>query len=305
MPTLLCFGLGYSARHYLAEFGDRFDRVIGTVRDGGRAAALTRDGLAGRPIEMLAFPPSGAGDGVGDDVPGAIAEADAVLVSAPPDAGGDPVLARHAAALAQASTIRSFVYLSTVGVYGDHGGAWVDEASEARAVSPRTRLRLTAEAAWRSLGAATRRPVAVLRLAGIYGPGRNALVNLVERSARRIVKPGQVFNRIHVADIARAIDAAFAHGADGTFNVTDDEPAPPQEVIAYAAGLIGIPPPPEIPFAEAVDSMTPMARSFYSENRRVGNARLKRELGVALRHPTYRAGIEALFRAGDHRRPAT
>jgi nucleoside-diphosphate-sugar epimerase len=192
------------------------------------------------------------------------------------------------------------VYLSSISVYGDHGGADVDETAALLPRSERSRERIAAEDAWRDFGRATGNPVAILRLAGIYGPGRNALVTVAQGHARRIVKPGQVFNRIHVADIAQAIQAAFARKAEGAFNVTDDEPAPPQDVIAYAATLLGQPLPPEISFDDARASMSPMAQSFYAENKRALNHRMKRELAVKLLYPHYRAGLDALLAARDY-----
>jgi nucleoside-diphosphate-sugar epimerase len=198
-------------------------------------------------------------------------------------------------ALAQAPRLRAVVYLSTVGVYGDCGGAWVDEATPAQPSAARSRERLAAEQAWLDFGARRGIAVAILRLAGIYGPGQNALVQIARGKARRIVKPGQVFNRIHVGDIAQAIDAAFAGNASGIFNVADDEPSPPGDPIAFAAQLMGAAAPPEIPFEQAAPSMSEMARSFWQECRRVNNAKLKRELGVSLRYPTYREGLRALF----------
>jgi nucleoside-diphosphate-sugar epimerase len=227
----------------------------------------------------------------------ATAQADAVLVSAAPDQDGDPVLGALRDTLAAAPGLRGVVLLSTIGVYGDHGGAWVDETTATAPTHDRARDRVTAEQAWRTLGRERAIPVAILRLAGIYGPAQNALVNVRLGRARNIAKPGQVFNRIHVADIAQAIDAAFAHGADGIFNVTDDAPTPPGDPIVFAARLLGIVPPPEIPFAEAVTTMTPLAASFYAENRRVRNERLKRVLGVTLRYPTFREGLAALHEA--------
>ena len=289
MATLLCFGLGYSAEHFVREFGEKFDRIIGTVRSAGRAAELkTRlDGCC----DMLVFD----GTSVTTDLERAIEEAAYVLVSAPPDENGDPVLAECGDALAKAAHVRSIVYLSTIGVYGDFGGAWVDEATPVHPGLGRGDARLTAERAWQNFGARHDAAVAVLRLAGIYGPGQNALVQIERGSARRIVKPGQVFNRIHVADIAQAIDAAFARGASGIFNVVDDEPTPSGDPIAFAAELLGLAPPPEIPFEQAAPSMSPMALSFWQECRRVRNDKLKRELGVVLRYPTYREGLRALF----------
>jgi nucleoside-diphosphate-sugar epimerase len=223
---------------------------------------------------------------------------DFALVSAPPGQRGDPVLAASGDALAQAENLRSIVYLSTVGVYGDHGGGWVDEQTPPKPGPARSRERLAAEQAWQDFGARHGIAVAILRLAGIYGPGQNALEQITRGKARRIVKPGQIFNRIHVGDIAQAIDAAFAHEASGIYNVADDEPSPPGDPIAFAAQLMGRAPPPEIAFADAAPSMSPMALSFWQDCRRVKNDKLKHELGVVLRYPTYREGLSALF-AGE------
>jgi nucleoside-diphosphate-sugar epimerase len=295
MSTLLCFGFGYSAQHYVAGFGGRFSRIVGTTRSEERADALARREFGGRRVEMLVF----GGEAPSRAVVDAATQADAVLVSAPPDEDGDPVLGALHDTLAAAPGLRHVVLLSTIGVYGDHGGAWVDETTAPAPTHERARERVAAEEAWRALGRRRAIPVAILRLGGIYGPGQNALVNVRLGRARNIAKPDQVFNRIHVADIAQAIDAAFAQGADGAFNVTDDAPTPPSDPIVFAAHLLGMPPPPEIPFAEAVTTMTPMAASFYAENRRVHNERLKRVLGVTLRYPTYREGLAALHAAGD------
>jgi nucleoside-diphosphate-sugar epimerase len=215
-----------------------------------------------------------------------------VLVSIPPDEAGDPVLRGFPDVLAEAKP-KSLVYLSTVGVYGDHCGAWVDEESACRPVSARSRQRLAAEEEWLSFSRKTNMPVAILRLAGIYGPGRGPLEKIRDGTARRIVKPGQVFNRIHVDDIAAIVEAAFDRRAKGIYNGVDDEPAPPQDVFAYAAELLGVPPPPEIPFEEA--RLSPMARSFYAENKRVRNGKVKHALGVTLACPTYREGLRAVL----------
>jgi nucleoside-diphosphate-sugar epimerase len=289
MSTLICFGLGYCAEHFVATFGDKFGHIAGTVRGGERAAILNAY-YAGR-LQALVF------DGAPADarLNSAIADANFALVSVPPGEHGDPVLAVLSDALAAAKNLRCVVYLSTVGVYGDHGGGWVDEATPPKPGSPRGRERLAAEAAWQELGWRLGIAVAILRLAGIYGPGQNALVQIARGKARRIVKPGQIFNRIHVGDIAQAVDAAVTRAASGIFNVTDDEPSPPGDPIAFAAQLMGVPPPPEIPFDDASPSMSPMALSFWRECRRVKNDRLKRELGVVLRYPTYREGLRALW----------
>ena len=287
---LICFGLGFSAEHYVEEFGrKKFDRIVGTVRSAERAAALNAH-PSGR-LTALIF----EGSLATPDLRSAIAEADAALVSVPPDENGDPVLRACGDALAQAQRLRAVVYLSTISAYGDSGGAWVDEATPPQPGAARSRERLAAEQAWQDFGARQNIAVAILRLAGIYGPGQNALVQIARGKARRIVKPGQVFNRIHVGDIAQAIDAAFARRASGIFNVADDAPTPPADPIVFAARLMGVEPPPEIPFAQAAPTMSPMALSFWQECRRVKNDKLKHDLGVRLRYPTYREGLRALF----------
>jgi nucleoside-diphosphate-sugar epimerase len=290
VTTLLCFGFGYCARHFVRTFGARFDHTIGTVRTIENAERINAD----HAVQALVF------DGSGNpEVADAIANCDAVLASAPPTDSGDPVLAVFADALARAPKLKSVVYLSTVGVYGNHNGAWIDETTVPKPTTTRGRARLVAESAWQVLGADTEKSVAVLRLAGIYGPRRNALAQVANGTAKRIVKPGQVFSRIHVADIAAVIDGAFARRANGIFNVSDDEPTAPQDVISFAADLLGRPAPPEIPFSQAIKDLSPMALSFYTECRRVRNDRIKRELGITLRFPTYRDGLCALAAGGN------
>jgi nucleoside-diphosphate-sugar epimerase len=282
---LFVFGLGYSAMHYVRTRG-RDAQVAGTVRTKGKAEAIRID--SGQ-IEALVFDNSSSDTAVAER----LAAANHLLVSIPPSDASDPVLAAFEEAIAGAPYLARIVYLSTIGVYGDHGGAWIDEDTPPRPKSARGKARVAAEAAWIALGTRTGKEVTILRLAGIYGPGRNAFINLRRGTARRLIKPGQVFNRIHVDDIARAIQAAFAaDAASGVFNVTDDEPAPPQDVIAYAADLASIARPPDLPFETA--DITAMARSFYGENKRVSNRRLKERLGVALAFPTYREGLRAL-----------
>lgn len=295
MSTLICLGLGYCARHYVAEFGARFDRIVGTSRTPESAAPLGAREPGARRVEMLTFDGSAASPAV----VAAVEEADALLISAAPDERGDPVLAVLGDAIAAAARLSRIVLLSTVGVYGDHAGGWVDESVTPDPARARARERIAAEHAWQAFGERRGVPVAVLRLSGIYGPGRNPLVNLRRGQARNIDKPGQVFNRIHVEDIAQAIEAAFAQRADGVFNVTDDEPTPPGEPIVFAAGLLGIAPPPAVPFAQALPAMSPMAASFYAESRRVRNERMKRVLGVRLRYPSYREGLRALHAGGE------
>lgn len=266
MSNLLVFGLGFSAQHYLAEDSARWTRIVATVRDPSRAAALETQAGA-----VLAFD----GHSVSPELALAVDHVDALLISAPPGEAGDPVLACCRDALIKAGRVRDVVYLSTLGVYGNHDGAWVDETSECRAKDGRTRRRYDAEQAWLAFGQRTGAVVTVLRLAGIYGPGRSALDNVRAGTARIIDKPGQVFNRIHVEDIAQAIKAAFDKRVGGVFNVCDDEPTPPGDPIVYAANLLGVSPPPVIPFDVARRTMSPIALSFYADCRRVRNDRLK------------------------------
>lgn len=297
MPTLFCFGFGYSASHYVSEFGARFDRVAGTVRTREKAAAIAASRFSHHAAEAFVFDGSAATP----EIAAALMDADAMLVSIPPRESGDPALAQFAETIAGAPHLETIVYLSTVGVYGNHDGEWVDETTTPAPVSMRSSERLKAEEAWAALGAHAGKSVATLRLSGIYGPGQNAVLQVARGSARRIDKPGQFFNRIHVADIAQAIEAAFERGADGVFNVTDDDPTPQAVPVTFAAELLGVAPPPEIPFVEAAKTMTPMGLSFYGESKRVRNMKLRRELGVTLRYPTYREGLRALFAAGEGR----
>jgi nucleoside-diphosphate-sugar epimerase len=270
---------------------------VGTTRSVERATALEREGLGGRRAEVLVFD--------GKSPPRALAavilQTDALLISAAPEKGRDPVLAALADEIARAPQLKSAVYLSSLGVYGDSRGAWIDETAQtSAALARRGGTRIDAELDWRALGTRRNLPVAILRLGGIYGPGQNGMVRLLRGSVHRIAKPGHVSNRIHVYDIAQAIDAAFARRADGVFNIVDDEPASPSEQIAFAADLIGIDPPPEIPYADAAKVASPMALSFYDGCIRARNDKLKAVLGVKLRYPTYRDGLRALYEAGDH-----
>jgi nucleoside-diphosphate-sugar epimerase len=216
-----------------------------------------------------------------------------LLVSAAPDASGDPVLAAIAAA--PLPDLKWVGYLSTTGVYGDHDGAWVTEESELRAQSPRSKRRVAAETAWAQWGASRGIATQIFRLAGIYGPGRSQLDSLRDGAARRIVKPGQVFSRIHVEDIANVVAQGIAHtDVSGAFNVCDDEPAAPADVMTFAAGLLGVPPPPLEMFDDAKTTMSEMALSFYADNKRVANEKMKRVLGVRLKFPSYREGLAAI-----------
>jgi hypothetical protein len=287
---LLVFGLGYSAGAAVRRMMDRCEWVGATTRSAEKAEAM-----AGQGIRPFLFDGRTAAPGLLD----AAARATHVLVSIAPGEGpGEPVLDAVGPALRQ-GPIESLVYLSTIGVYGDAGGAWVDEDTPPEPAARRSESRVRAEERWLALAGESAVAIAVLRLSGIYGPGRNTFVNLSEGTARRLVKPGQVFNRIHVEDIAQAVERCFERRASGIFNITDDEPAPPQDVIAYAAGLMGVEPPPEQDFATA--ELSPMARSFYGSNKRVSNARSKRELGMDYEHPNYRVSLARMWAEGTWR----
>ncbi|WP_339768618.1 SDR family oxidoreductase [uncultured Pseudosulfitobacter sp.] len=280
--TLLSFGHGYSARALAALLIPQGWRVIGTTRSTEKA-----DEIAATGVEPLIWP--------GSDVMPVLSQATHVLVSAGPSAEGDPVLnALHDAIAAKASALDWLGYLSTTGVYGDHNGDWVDEDTPLSPTTKRGQMRKSAEEAWRAIPDL---PLHIFRLAGIYGPGRGPFEKVRQGTARRIIKQGQVFSRTHVEDIAQVLAASIERPAPGTaYNVCDDDPAPPQEVIAHAATLLGLPVPPAIPIEQA--EMTPMARSFYAESKRVRNERIKQALGVRLRYPTYREGLAALLKDG-------
>ncbi len=218
-----------------------------------------------------------------------------LLLSIPPEEAGDPALLRYHAALRAAPSLRWIGYLSTTGVYGDHGGGPVDETTPLAPTSERAHRRARAEQEWLDFGAGQGVAVRIFRLAGIYGPGRSVLDDIRAGTARRIVRPGQLFSRIHVEDIAQVLLAAMTGESTApVLNVCDDEPAAPAEVVAYGCGLLGVEPPAEIAFEKA--EMSPMALTFWRDNKRVDNSRMKRELGIALRYPTYREGLLSLTR---------
>ncbi len=283
--TLLSFGHGYSARALARVLLAEGWQVIGTTRSAEKAAVLRAEG-----VEALVWP--------GTDMGTALDRATHLLTSAAPDDDGDPVLAALGPEIARrAGQIRWAGYLSTTGVYGNRDGGWVDEDSPLTPSTRRGRLRVAAEGAWRALAEDTGLPLHIFRLAGIYGPGRGPFEKVRAGTAQRIVKPGQVFSRIHVDDIAQVLKASIDRPDPGrAYNLCDDDPAPPQEVLAHAAALLGLPLPPEVPFEEA--DLSPMARSFYSDSKRVRNERIKRELGVRLKYPDYRTGLAALLAAG-------
>ncbi len=274
--TLLSFGHGYTAQAFAAQLPDW--HIIGTTRSADKAAPLRAAGA-----EVLIWP--------GDDPGPALAQATHILLSIAPTEQGDPVFNAHADAIAAAPHLEWVGYLSTTGVYGDHAGGWVDETTLLTPATKRGEMRVKAEAQWQTLDI----PLHIFRLAGIYGPGRGPFAKVRAGTARRIIKPGQVFSRTHVEDIAQVLAASVARPDPGAiYNVCDDDPAPPQDVIAHAADLLNLPVPPDIPYDQA--DFTPMARSFYAESKRVRNDRIKEDLGVSLRYPTYRDGLAALLK---------
>lgn len=286
---LFCFGLGYSAEVLGRQLLGEGFTCVGTTRDPARAEALRRAGFEILPFDGTAPLDRTAFEGITH-----------LLISIPPGPGGDPVLRLHAADLAarmQASPSLAWVgYLSTTGVYGNRDGGWVDEGSPLRPGSDRARRRVEAERAWLLLGESSGLPVHIFRLAGIYGPGRSILDSLRSGTARRILRPGHRFSRIHVEDIARVLRASMARPRPGAiYNLCDDTPAEPAEVVTYAAGLLGLDPPPPTTLEEA--DLSPMARSFWADNKQVRNQRIKTELGVRLVYPDFRSGLRAVLDA--------
>jgi nucleoside-diphosphate-sugar epimerase len=280
---LFCFGLGYTALALARELAAEGWQIAGTTRDPDKQARLEREG-----IEVWRF----ERDQPLEQAERALAGTTHLLSSIAPDETGDPVLGQHGRDLLRCASIVWAGYLGTTGVYGDRDGDWVSEADPVAPSMPRTRRRARAEAHWLASGL----PVHLFRLAGIYGPGprRSALAAVRAGTARRIVKPGQVFCRVHVDDIVQVLRASMARPNPGAaYNVADDEPAPPQDVVAFACALLGALPPPEVPFDRA--DLSPMARSFYGDSRRICNARIKEELGVSLRYPSYRDGLRAIL----------
>lgn len=280
---LFCFGLGYTALRVAKRLAAEGWSIAGTCRDVGKQADLRSQG-----IDAFLFD----GKAAMDRAPHALTGATHILSSIPPDESGDPVLRLHLGDIA-ALPLSWAGYLSTTGVYGDKGGDWVDEGTARVPTTKRGKRRAGAEMAWESLFKMGRIPVHIFRLPGIYGPGRSALDTVRAGNTRRVFKEGQVFSRIHVDDLASALIASMkAPRAGAVYNICDDEPAPPQDVTAYACELLGVPTAPLTPFEAA--ELSPMARSFYTENKRVRNQLMKDELGVELAFPTYREGLSAL-----------
>jgi nucleoside-diphosphate-sugar epimerase len=281
------FGVGYCARRLIAR--ETWIEASGTARTAERAAALRGEG-----VDAYAFDGAHADPGLER----ALKEAEAIIVSIPPRDATGAAVESFAAAVGAAPGLRRVLYYSTIGVYGDHGGGWVEETSATLTRTARGLARLEDEARWTQAARMRGVEADVLRLAGIYGPGRNALVNLRQGQARRIVKPGQVFNRAHVDDIAEFTRLALTRGLPGQiWNIADDEPAPPQDVVAYAAALLGLPPPPEEPFETA--QLSSMAAEFYADNKQISIAKAKALMGFTPAYPSYREGLKALAEAGE------
>jgi dTDP-4-dehydrorhamnose reductase len=277
---ILFFGFGFSAQALSRLLPKTEWTITGTSRSAEGAAEITKLGFNGVVFDDLKTIPS---------------DVTHIVTSVPPDAEGDPMLRKFGAELqARATDFEWLAYLSTTGVYGDHEGAWVNEDTALTPNTERGHRRLSAEKAWMRLHYHHKLPVHIFRLAGIYGPGRNALESLKDGTAKRVIRPGQIFSRIHVDDIAGILAASMAKPNNGrAYNVADNEPCPPQDVISYGAELLGLTPPPEIPFDTA--ELSPMARSFYMDSKRVSNDRVKEELGYRFLYPDYRAGLKSLL----------
>jgi nucleoside-diphosphate-sugar epimerase len=277
MKHLLCFGFGFSASTLAKELDPSTWRVTGTSRSDEGVASINAAGFEGVRFDQYT------------DIPDSVTH----IVSSVPPGAADPVIAKFGAQLAQ-QKFDWVAYLSTTGVYGDHQGRLVDEDFPPTPNTERGEKRVVAETQWLQLYHDHGVPVHVFRLAGIYGPGRNQLLTVRDGTAKRVIRPGQIFSRIHVEDIAGILRASMAQPNPGrVYNVADDEPCPPQNVVAYAAGLLGVEPPPEIPFEDA--ELSPMARSFFADSKRVSNARIKQELGYQFKYPNYRVGLKSLL----------
>jgi nucleoside-diphosphate-sugar epimerase len=276
---LLSFGHGYSARALATRLVPEGWHIVGTTRSPDKMAEIAATG-----VEPLLWP--------GSDVAALVEEFPNILISAGPGPDGDPVLSELSDVFASSAHTKRWVgYLSTTGVYGDHQGGWVNEKTALTPSTKRGQARVTAETAWRDIPDL---PLHIFRLAGIYGPGRGPFAKVLKGTARRIIKEDQVFSRIHVEDIALALELSLATPQAGEiYNMCDDDPAPPQDVIGHAAELLGVPLPPAIAFEDA--DMTPMARSFYAESKRVRNDHIKQALGWKPTYPDYRSGLAAML----------
>lgn len=281
------FGLGYSARASVRAMREHVDpelQVAGTTRTRDKADQLMRER-----IRVHAFDGRAPGLMLEQD----LLNAEQVLISIPPRDGVEVVLAHHQEALAKSEQLNWLCYFSTIAVYADANGAWIDENAPLDPTTERGQARIAVENEWRRFAARRKIPLTIFRISGIYGPGRSTFDKLRSGKAKRIVKEGQVFNRIHVDDIARFTALAARERLDGIYNLADDEPAPPQEVVTFASELSGMPAPQEVAFEKA--EMSDMARSFYQDCKRVSNAAIKKKLGAELIYPTYRQGLESIF----------
>lgn len=283
MENLFIFGYGFSSTAIASSCQSNFDQIIGTTRSVEKFSKLENDSI---------IPALFDGENLAQDTKEKLSTATHVLISIAPNEYGDCVLNTYREVLAKNANLKWIGYLSTVGVYGHHDGAWVDENTACRPVSKRSIERVAAENAWVKFSTEHNVPLAIFRLSGIYGPGRNAFINIEKGTARRLVKKDQVFNRIHREDIGTAACRAIKMTASGIFNITDDEPAPPQDIVTLAHELIGKEPPKNIDFETA--DLTPMARSFYGENKRVSNAKSKNVLGMVYGWPNYRVSLKRM-----------
>ncbi len=289
--TFIIFGYGYTAQACAALLSQQGEKPVVTVRSLAKRDALRAQGVNAYCLDGSVWD---------EELLTHIKQATHVLVSAPPDKNGDPVLRCLRQQLQEAIHIKAIIYLSTIGVYGNFNGAWIDETCTPNAISERAERRLIAEKNWLDFGAGRAINTHVLRLAGIYGKGRNALCDFANGTARRIYKENQVFNRIHVDDIARVVALLLERkNASAVWNICDNEPCPPQDVVLYASQILGVEAPPLQPFETAV--LTDMGKAFYSENKRVSNKAMRAALNFEFEYPTYREGLQALFAAGEGR----
>ena len=300
VPHLFCFGLGYSAQRLAHRLFDEGWRVTGTHRPGEKKTKAVGLGEGEGTLSSMVASIPFSRDMALDDFDFLFETVTHVLVSIPPDAAGDPVVDIHGADLVRhANHIQWAGYLSTVGVYGDTGGRSVDENAPLLPTQERSRFRALAENRWQNLCALGELPLHVFRLAGIYGPGRSVFDKVRDGTAQRIIKPDHLFSRIHVDDIVKVLLASMNHPDPGAiYNVADDEPAAPSDVAELAAKLLGKTPPTAVTFEEASANMSDMARTFWADNRRINNQRIKEELGIELSYPSFREGLKAVLAAG-------
>lgn len=284
---LFCFGYGYCADALARELQKHGDwQIAGTTRDRHKKQELRENGIEGYQFDY--------DHPLGDPIH-ALRDTTHLLISTPPYSDGGPAFMAHANDIIRSTSIEWIGYLSSTSVYGDREGEWVDETSEVKPTSIRGSRRAAAEQQWYSLFRSKDMPVHIFRLSGIYGPGRSAIDSVRANVAKRVDKPGQAFNRIHIDDITQILMASIKAPSPGAiYNVCDDDPAPSHKVVEHACKLLQCEPPPLISFFEA--DLAPIAMSFYNENKRVKNDKIKEELGITLKYPDYRAGLEACLK---------